>query len=536
MNVSEYIKDLTFKQIGLKKQAHTPNSDRLTYINDDELIWLYNIRAYRTWYSGDANELLNFYTCEQTFGWASNPIYNRNNVNMFWGKSSTECNIKRIHSGFAKAMIDTLNNIVGLPTITTTDLRLEKIFKINDFKYKLSNQLRTMALVECDGCLKLNINPLLANVPLFEYYGAEDWEPITKSGILLGLIFKTYYKDEKGNDYILFESRRLVQGGCLIDYDLFRLDKKNNLFRVDFDAVPELAGLNLEAQLIPNVKRLFARPLIYYYNPIRPDRGKSLYDGVIDQLDFLDEVWSQASQTNRVSTPVEYYNVDILERTKKGRPVLPQLYNRQFVESPGDTDSDGMSGNKGIETTQPDLNFEKYASLADDIKLDILVGRLSPSSLGMNISKKDNAEAEREKEKQSIFTRNNIIERETSFLEGVCEDALLLQDYIDTGVIGEKAYDISIKYDEFANPSFESELQTLGPAWTQGQISTEDYVHLLWAGKKSDEEMLKTIEWLDQNRQKDDIDLEGLLNNETRANPDLLEQGQSEAGTAEDQE
>lgn len=534
MNITEYIKNLTFQQIGLRKEPRTPNDERLTYINDEEAIRLYNIRAYRTWFSGDANELLNFYTNQQTYGWASNPIYNRNNTNMFWGKASTECNIKRVHSGFARAIPMTLSDIVGVPTVTGDDTgRLDKIFEVNDFKFKLANQLRPMSSVEGDGCLKLNINPLLSDVPLMEYYGAEDWEPIVKSGILLGLIFKSYYKDETGKNYILFESRRLVQGGCLIDYDLFELGKKNDLFRVDFDVLPEL--VNLKPQLIPNVKRLFARPLIYQYNSLYPNRGKSIYDGIIDQLDFLDEIWSQASQTNRVSTPVEYYNVDVLQRTKKGKVVLPQLYNRQFVEGPGQTDADGINANKGIETTQPDLNFDKYASLANDVKLDILVGRLSPSSFGMDISKKDNAEAQREKEKQTIFTRNNYINRETVFIKGIAEDALILQDYMETGLIADKHYDISVKFDEFANPSFENELQVLGPAWSQGQISTEDYVRLLWAGKKTEEEMQQTIAWLDENKQKDDIDLEGLMN-ETRNNSGLSNEGQEQEQFVEPQE
>ena len=136
MNLFEYIKLKILKRTGVKRLPTTPNNNRLTFISDDEEIRIENIRAYKVWYYGDSSELLNYYTNQQAYGWLSNPIYNRNKVNMFWGKSSEECNIKRIHSGFAKAMIDTLNNIVGIPTSTTTDLRLKKIFKVNDFKYK----------------------------------------------------------------------------------------------------------------------------------------------------------------------------------------------------------------------------------------------------------------------------------------------------------------------------------------------------------------------------------------------------------------
>jgi len=535
MNIFEHIKNIVYKTLGIKKLPSTPNDDRMVFINDDLKIQIANWREYKIWYYGDSNEKLNFYTGKTTFGYLDNPIYNRNNINMFWSKSSIECNIKRVSSSLARAIIDTTVNIVGKPVIETDYPELTRVFEVNDFGYKLVNQLRTMSLVEGDGCLKINVCPALSDVPLFEFYESEDWEPIKKGGLMLGMIFKTYYNDEKGNNFVLFETRCLHPEGCVITYELYELDKNNELSRVNFDAVKELSELPTEPMLIP-VKRLFARPLMYYYNPLRPDRGKSMYDGIIDLLDMLDEVLSQLSQTNRVSTPVEYYNVDVLERTKKGKPVLPQLYNRQFVEGPGDTDADGINSGDGIKTTQPDLNFDKYCELAKHLIDEILIGRLSPSSLGQDVSKKDNAEAQREKEKQSIFTRDNIIDRETSFIKGVCEDAAIMDNYIKTGEFIDMHLEVTVKYDEFANPSFESELETLGPAWSQGQISTDKYVKLLWAGKLSPEEIEEEKKWLDDNKQQDNIDLEGLMSHASGSSKNIPEEGQEEAGTSEVEE
>lgn len=535
MNILDKIKSFTYKVLGLKKLPGTPNNDRLTFINDDLKIQIAKWREFKVWYYGDASEKLNFYTGKTTFGYMDNPIYNRNDVNMFWSKSSQECNIKRMSTNIARSIVDTIAAIVGKPTIESDYPLLTNIFEKNDFAYKLVNQLRPMALVEGDGCIKINVNPNLADVPLFEYYEAEDWEPIMKSGLMLGMIFKTYYNDEKGNNYVLFETRLLVADGMRLEYELYELGKNNDLYAVSQDKwLPELDSIPREPMLIP-VRRLFARPLMYYYNPLRPERGKSIYDGIIELLDMLDEVWSQASQTNRVSTPVEYYNVDILQRTKKGQPVLPKLYNRQFVEGPGQTNADGISENKGIETTQPDLNFDKYGSLASDIVNQILIGRLSPSSLGINIAKDDNAMAQREKEKQTLFTRGNIIDRETKFLKDICEDAAIMQNYINTGLVEDIKLQVSVKYDEFANPSFEQELETLGPAWSRGEISTDQYVKLLWSGKLSPEEMKTEKEWLDNNKESDNIDLEGMMNGSGN-NPDLPAKGRPEGQVTETEE
>ena len=497
------------KLLGLAKISD-PNSKRLTYINDEEAIRLSNIEANRIWYLGDGDALLDWYTSQQTYGFAENPIHNRNKRQYFWGMSVNEM-VKRIHSGIPRALIDTTSNIVGMPNITSPDPRLDKIFEVNNFEFMLTQQSRPVTLAEGDGAWKINLNPKLSDCPLIEWYSAKDWVPMVKSNILLGMIFKSYYKNKDNKDYILYETRTLRPAGLAIEYQLFRLDKSNNLMSCEINEVPELDGL--ENQLIEGCKCLLAVPNKYYFDPLHPNRGKSIYDGKLDLFDMLDEILTQAGQTNRVSTPVEYYPVDLLKRGKKGQPILPAIYNRQYVKIDSTPDGDGGVNNE-IKTTQPDLNFDKYGQLYQDILSDILIGILSPSSLGIDIAKKDNADAQREKEKQSIFTRNTIIANETKALVKLCNMLLMCQDYLESATMVEKDYQISVKYDEFANPSFESELQILGPAWNNGQISTERYASILWAGKLSDEELQAEIQWLDDNKKNDDFDINQLMEHE----------------------
>lgn len=527
MNIITFLKNKTMKFLGLAKLNGDPNSERLTYITDDEAIRLSNVRANMVWYLGDGDELLNWYTNQQTYGWAKNPIYNRNKRQLFWGRSVNEM-VKRVHSGIPRAIIDTISNIVGMPDITCPDARLKDIFDANDFEFNLTQRSRPMTLVAGDGCWKININPGLCEHPLLEWYTTEDWGPLVKSNILLGTWFKSYYKDKSDKDYVLFETRTLRPEGLAIEYQLYQLGKSNDLISCSMDKIPELKGL--QNQLIKGVKSLLAVPNKYYFDPLHPNRGKSIYDGKIDLFDFMDEILTQSSQTNRVSTPVEYYPVDLLNRTKEGQPCLPNMYNRQYVKIEATPDGEGNMNNQ-ITTTQPDLNFDKYGQLFADTLGNVLIGMLSPSSLGIDIAKKDNADAQREKEKQTIFTRNTIISNETKALVKLCNMLLMCEDYIATGIFQEKDYQISVKYDEFANPSFESELQILGPAWSQGQISTERFVAMLWAGKLSDEEMAKEVQWLDDNKKNDDFDINQLMeqgNNETDNRNNLPNEGQEE--------
>lgn len=536
MNLIEWIREKIFKKSGNLQKINNPNDRRLTFITDDEAIRIEKVRECKVWYYGEASELLNYYTNQQVYGWAVNPIYNRNSINLFWGQSAREVNIKRVHSGIPRAATDTVSNIVGKPTINSEDPRLEDILKSNNFEHRLIHEIRPLALVEGDGCLKININKDLANYPLIEFYEAEDWEPIYKSSILFGLVFKTYYKDNKDRNYVLLETRSIVPEGCLIEYNLYRIGKNNDLTAVPYDTIPELAHFKDNNRLLINgVKKLFAVPVKYFYNPIYKNRGKPLYEGKITLFDTLDEIWSQAAQTNRVSTPVEYYDITLLERDKNGRPILPSKYNRQYIAKNGTVDGDGVNKEEGIITTQPDLNFDKYSMLANDVLNYILIGVLSPSTLGIDIAKKDNADAQREKEKQSIFTRNSIIDPETEILNELLNMCLMVQDYLDTGVMVDKDFNISITYDEFANPSFESELQILGPAWSQGQISTKQYLKMLWAGKLSEEELLAEEQYLEQNKQQDNIDLESLLNGNSDSK-DLSEERPEEEATTENKE
>lgn len=508
MDVIKFLKNKVLRILGLFRLNGDPNSERLTYINDDEAIRLSNLKANKYWYIGDGDELLNWYTNRQTYGWAENPIYNRNNRQFFWGMSVNE-NVKRIHSGIPRAIVDTICNIVGMPTFTGGDAdRLQAIFDTNNFGFMLQQRSRPMTLVQGDGAWKININSVLCKHPLIEWYDAEDYTPIYKSNILVAMVFKSYYKDAKDKNYVLFETRSLRPEGLAIEFKLCQIDKGNELLTCPMETLPELQGM--EDKLINGLHCLLAVPNKYYFDPLHPNRGKSIYDGKLDLFDMLDEILTQAGQTNRVSTPVEYYPIDLLQRTNKGQPVLPKLYNRQYVKIEAAPDGDGNMDTK-IQTTQPDLNFDKYSQLFNDTLGTILIGVLSPSSLGIDIAKKDNADAQREKEKQSIFTRGNIIDNETKSLMELAKMLLMSQDFMDHGVFEEREYDIGIRYDEFANPSFESELGILGPAWSGGQISTEKYVSLLWAGKLSDEEMAQEIAWLDDNKSKDDFDMNALM-------------------------
>jgi len=522
MTLKEFIKKKILRRQGVERLDENPNSERLTFIADNDQLKIEEIQANKVWYLGDGNELLNFYTQRQAIGFAKNPIYNRNKRNYFWALSAEECNIKRVHSGIPNMIITTLTNAIGMPDIQCEGW--DEIEKENDFRRKLTQQARPLTLAAGFGAWKVNFNKNLSKYPLWEFYDGENVEYIYKAGLLIGIIFKSYYK--KGNkNYVLLETRSKANGNSYINYEMFRFEKGDEVTAVDKSIFPELG--DLEDMVIPGYNKILAVPSRYFYDPLNPKYGKSVYAGKLDLFDMLDEIWSQASQTNRVSTPVEYYNPDALDRSVNGSIGVPNLYNRQFVQKSGVPDGDGNMSDDII-TTQPDLNFDKYGGLAKDILDYILTGVLSPASLGIDLSRKDNAEAQREKEKITIMTRNNVIDAETIMLQKIVEISLDIRQFLETGEIEMKEYEMNIKYDEFANPSFENQIQVLGSAWVNGEISTAKYVDLLWGDKLDDEAKLAEVEWLDQHQKE-------LSANEQMV-PDLPEYGGNTEETEDDQE
>lgn len=507
MTIKQWIKNKIMKFLGLEKLQESPNDDRLTYVSNEDEIKLTQIRENKIWYIGNGDELLNFYTEKEAMGFNSNPIYNRNKRHYFWSLSSQECDIKRIHSGIPKAIVETLSNAIGYPDIKAESW--SEIEKENDFRNKLTQQARPLTMAEGFGGWKVNFNKDLSPYPLWEYYEAENVEYIYKCGVFVGMIFKSYYKDNKDKDYVLLETRYRAKGNSYIEYNLFRLKKGNEIEQANLDDIPELADIPREAIVIEGLNKVLAVPSRYFYDPQNSKYGASIYAGKIDLFDMLDEIWSQASQTARVSTPVEYYDPDVLERGPNGEIGMPHVYNRQYVRKSGVPDGEGNS-NQDIVTTQPELNFDKYGGLARDVLDYIFIGKISPATMGIDVAKKDNAEAQREKEKITLMTRNNIIENETNMLREIITLSLYMKEYMDLGNITLQDYDIEIKYNEFANPAFENEIAVLGQAWSQGQLSTEKYVDLLWNDKLSDEEKAKEIAWLDNNKQQDNFDLGAL--------------------------
>lgn len=532
MTIKEWIRK---KVLSFLKMAETnPNEeDYLTFINDADQIVKSKIQEYNVWYMGDSDELLNFYTRENMIEYNYEPYYTRNKRSYFWAINSTEGDIKRTHSGQPRNIVDSLVNIVGTPVVSggvteEKHNKLELILKDNNFWKMYKQQQLPMTLVEGWGAYKISWDQNLSDYPIITYYNAENVDFVYKNNRLIAIIFKDYYTDEKGRNYLIIETRRLEKKNLHIEYELFEmLGKKDQLKKVEFSTIPEFAYLeDIQHLEIEGFNELLAQECVFFESSKGKGHGKSIFAGKVDLFDDLDQCLSQSSNTVRKSTPVEYFNTDFLERDRKtGLPIQPKVYDRKFVMYAGAKSADGSTATKEpVQVTQPQLNFMEYSNEAQQILFQIISGIMSPATLGIDIAKKDNAEAQREKEKITIFTRNTIIEEESEILKKLFSQILCVQEYLEHGKITLKNYDVSIKYGEFADSSMESKLVSLIPAMQTRVMSPEMFVDKLYGNSLKPNEKQREIEYITKQIEEESESAPGDGDGDGIPNEDMLDE------------
>lgn len=514
ITVQEYIRKKALGILGLIETPIDPRvrEERLTFVNNINEDIENKLHEYNVWYTGDAEEILNYYSRAQVLDFNYDPIYTRNKKSYFWAVSATEQDIKRTHSGQPRNIVDTLVNIVGVPRIGVgtpngelkeIDKRLQKILKDNHFSRLLTQQARPMTLVEGWGAWKINWDTSVSDTPILLYYRANAVDFVFKSGRLVAIIYKDYFQDEKKRDYVLFEIRRQENGNLYIEKELFRMNPATDLITsVPLKSLPQLRDVNEKIE-ITNFRSFLGYPCIIYEDNNADVYGRSIFTGKIDMFDDLDQCLSQSSNTVRRSTTLEYFDTMYLEKDDKtGIPRMPHSFDRKYIQFKGSRNGDGTNAGSGpVTVTQPQLNFEQYSKEATNILLQIISGIMSPATLGIDIAKKDNAEAQREKEKVTIFTRNTVMEEEGETLRRIANDLLCADEFMRSDKITCSEYDVYVQYDEFADASFESKLESVLGGWREGLISDDTAIEYLYGKTWPEDKKKKEVAWIKKNRE-----------------------------------
>ena len=214
---------------------------------------------------------------------------------------------------------------------------------------------------------------------------------------------------------------------------------------------------------------ILAVPLRVYESAKFEGRGGSLFDGKLDSFDAFDEAWSQWMDALRAGRAKTYIPDCLVPRDPEtGKAISPNPFDNRYFAANGDM----REGEKNmISTDQPTIPHESYlASYTTALDL-CLQGIISPSTLGIDVKKLDNAEAQREKEKATLYTRNAIVEALQEKLPELVEICINAHNILNKKAV--EKVDVTVTFGEYANPSFESQVETVSKARTGGIMSID---------------------------------------------------------------
>ena len=417
------------------------------------------------WFRGDGYELEQLYK--------SIPDYKYS----FWGAASTKgLEIRKIHTGLPKIIVNTLTNVCvdDMQDIKIENIGKEntwgEIEKENDFKALVKKAVRK-ALVTGDGAFKISIDTDVSQYPILEFYEADRIEVKRERGRVKEIRFKKSF-NKQGVSYVLKE----CYGYGYIEYKLYdaydneigldKLEKTKDLHPVYFDK-----------------SFMMAEYLSFFASDKWEGRGQSIYDSKRDNFDSLDEAWSQWVDALRANRTKSYIPEDLLPRDpatgsiKYGNP-----FDNRFIATGSPMQENAVSK---IETVNGTIDTNSYLSTYVTALDLCLQGLISPSTLGIDVKKLDNAEAQREKEKTTLYTRQTII-----YALQDCLQSLIDKVFKVYALMSGEALDVTeaeVSFGEYANPSFESQIETVGKAKTQGVMSIESIVEELYGDSKTDE-------------------------------------------------
>lgn len=424
-----------------------------------------NVAVNKIWYRGESYELSQLYKQldDNQFG--------------FWGSVPTAgIEIRKIHTGLPKTMVNILSGVVAddmldIEFVHEADNSLwQDIEKENTFDV-LVKQAISKVLYTGDGAFKISIDTDISQLPIVEFFEADRIKLERKRGRITEIIFKTAYSKDTST-YILYEH----YGKGYIRYELKNAYDKT----VELDTIPQTAELT---DIEWDGDFMLAEYISFYASDKFEGRGQSIFDAKRDNFDALDEAWSQWVDALRAGRTKTYIPENLLPRNPNtGELMKSNAFDNRFIKTASamsETDNGRVTNESAV------IQHESYLSTYITALDLCLQGVISPSTLGIDTKKLDNAEAQREKEKATLYTRQTIVAELQRVLPALIQSIFYAYQTLNKTPLEEVECDVT--FGEYANPSFESQVETVGKAKTQGIMSIEASVDELYGDSRDDE-------------------------------------------------
>ena len=454
MGIGERVKNM------IKSWLDIRPAQAQTFTINESMDFETNCIKNKIWYRGDRQELSQFY--------GQLP----ESADTFWGAAqTTDIKLKKSHTGLPKLMIKTIVNTI-VTDYSGDDLEddyWKAVKKENNFDDKMLKTMISDALAIGDGVLKINYDPAISDKAILEWVDGSKVEIVIRRGRLFEIIIKSFFEHER----ITYQLKEYYGYGY-VKYKLFKGDQE-----VLLDNVPELAKLK-DIEFDKSV--MWAVPLMFTDSVKYKGRGESIFEGKYDSFYSLDEIVSQWIEAVRAGRARTYIPEDMLPKDPETGLVLPgNPFDNQFIAT---ETTAGENDKKEITVTQPSIPTDNYLQSYITILDLCLQGIISPSTLGIDNKKLDNAEAQREKEKTTLYTRGMIIDVLNEFIPKVANIVLKSRAQLNNENTIPEDKEINVKFGEYNSPSFEAQIETIGKGKQQGIMSIEASVEELYGDSK----------------------------------------------------
>lgn len=433
-----------------------------TFTINENMDFQANCIRNKIWYRGDSRELSEFYG-QLMFA-----------EDTFWGAAQTaDIRMKKSHSGLPKLIIKTIINTV-MTDYSGDDVEDEywkEVNKENEFDSKMLKLLLGDLLHIGDGAIKINYDANISDKAILEWVDGSKIEFVYKRGRLVELIFKSFH-EENNATYLLEEH----YGYGYITYRLLKDGKEVPLKTVK--VLEKLENITFDKSV------MWAIPIMLNESAKYKGRGESIFEGKYDSFDSLDEIISQWLEAVRAGRAIKYIPENMIPRDPNTGEFLinSNPFDNKYIKPEGSMSENGQDK---IEIKQAEIPTENYLQSYITFLDLCLQGIVSPSTLGIDNKKLDNAEAQREKEKTTLYTRGLIIDTLTEFIPKVINTVLKSRAQMEKKPIPEDI-EANVKFGEYSNPSFEAQVETIGKGRQQGIMSIEASVEELYGDSKEE--------------------------------------------------
>lgn len=433
-----------------------------------------NVLKNQILYRGDPYELGQFFNAATV---------DNSTGSRFWAASYTS-KVRKMHSGVPKMIVNKFTDIMlgDLDKIIVNDgeeivnALWEEIAKDNKFTKVLEKAIQG-ALACGDGAFKFSYDSEVSKYPIIEFFSADRIDYVWKRGRLHEILYYSTYK-QKEKEYRLQET----YGYGYITYKLFD-DRGKGVALKTLNETANLEDVSFTGDFIMGV------PLMFFDSSKWEGRGEALLDSKTEMIDALDEDISQFMESIRDARTQKYIPEDLLPRDPStGMIQKGNDFDHKYIAIGTDR---GEGAKNEISVITPDILHDAYnAGFASFLDL-CLMGIISPSTLGIDLKKTDNAEAQREKEKTTLYTRSKLVDVLNEVIPQVVIIALMVNDTLNNKTPGE--YEVSVTFGEYAAPSFNEVVEVVGSAKTYGIMSTEKAIDELYGDTMSDKEKAEEV-------------------------------------------